>query len=350
MVDLAARHASMASEVEPRVLEVLRGGWYVGGPVREELEQRLAARNGRAHAVGVNSGTDALRIALQAAGVGPGDEVIVPAVSFFATLESVLQTGADAVVVDVLPDRPLLDPDAASEARSEKTRCVVPVHLFGDLADMPELGPDVLVVDDAAQAVVGTPPRSQGLLSAVSFYPTKILGAAGDGGLVLCDDPELAEAARLLSNHGMVAADDFRPLGSALCSNSRLDAVQAAVLLGSLEHIDARVARRRLIAAALDEVVGEGVVPRDPGSPVSVYALRHADRDALEARLAARGVQTRRYYPYTLAQLVPAFPQARATACPRAEAFRDEALCLPCHADLDDSQVDHLLGALAEVL
>lgn len=349
MADLAARHAAQAEAVEAAVLGVLRSGRWVGGPVVAEAELALAECCGWPWAVGVNSGTDALRLALQALGLGPGDEVILPAVSFFATLEAVLQVGARAVVVDVLPGRPLLDPARVAEARTERTACVLPVALFGSRA--PSLDHlDLPVVDDLAQAMGAVPPLGEGRLGALSFYPSKVLGAAGDGGLVLCADEELARRVRSLANHGMEGPADFSLVAGHIAGNSRLDAVQAAVLLAQLPALEARRQRRHAVGRALDAVAGEHTVPWDADGALSLYVIRHPERDALAGALAARGIATRTYYPYTLAELTPRFPGARSQPCPEAEAFRDEALALPCHADLDDAQVDHLVTTLGALL
>lgn len=350
LVDLAARHRRVADEVERRVLAVLRGGRYVGGPVVEEAEGAVAALLGRRFGVGAGSGTDALALALKALGVGPGDEVIVPAVSFFATVESVLHTGATPVLVDVGAPRPLLDPDAAAAAVTTRTRAIVPVHLFGDVAPAPALG--VPIVDDAAQSVGTSPPPRQGLLAAVSFYPTKVLGAAGDGGLVATDDPELAQRLRRLGSHGMSVNNVHHRVAGHVGGNSRLDGVQAAVLLGHLAALHERVARRREIAARLDALLGDLALPRDPGSPVSVYVIRHPRRDRLQAELQRRGVLTAVYYPLPMsAQEVIGGDLARARAAtPRAAAFCDEALALPCHEDLSEADVVRLLEALSGAL
>lgn len=347
MVDLAARHAGVGAEVEARVLQVLRSGRYIGGPVVAEAERAVAARLGRAHGVGVGSGTDALAMALKALGVGPGDQVIVPAVSFFATVESVLHTGAEPVLVDVREDRPLLDPDAARAAVTSRTAAIVPVHLFGDQADAPEVG--LPIVDDSAQAVGASPPPGRGVLAAVSFYPTKILGAAGDGGLVATDDPTLAAKVRLLGFHGMSEDNVHHRVAGHVGGNCRLDAVQAAVLLGHLGALEARVQRRRQIAARYDRVLGGLALPRDPGSPVSVYVIRHAERDRLRAVLAEQGIGSAVYYPRAMTAqplLGGDAEQARART-PHAVSFCAQALALPCHADLSDADVERIAAAVA---
>lgn len=350
MQDLAARHRRVAKAVEDGVLGVLRSGRYVGGPVVDAAESQVATRLGRRHGIGAGSGTRALAKALRALDVGPGDEVVVPAVTFFATAGAVLHAGATPVVVDVLPDRPLMDPDAARAAIGPRTRAVVPVHLFGSAA--PRLDVPVPVVDDSAQSVGASPPAGQGVIEAVSFYPTKVLGAAGDGGLVATDDDALAQTLRALGFHGMTEPNVHGRVGRHVGGNDRLDAVQAAVLLGHLDDLDARIARRREIAARYDRVLGELAVPRDPGSPVSVYVLRHPERDRLRQALSDRGVASAVYYPLSLSAQ-PALGGDRHRSLrttPNATAFCDQALALPCAAVLDDADVDHVIACLEHCL
>ena len=347
---MAARAAPTAPAVEAAVQEVLRSGRYIGGPVVSRCEAALAALLGRAHGVGVPGGTVALTQAMQALGVGtrPDDEVIVPAVTFFATAGAVLRAGAIPVVADVLPDRPLLDPDAVRALRTPRTRLIVPVHLFGDAAPHPgDLG--VPVLDDAAQAVGAAPPVGQGCAAAVSFYPTKILGAAGDGGMVVTDDADLAARVRALGFHGMGAPHVHHRTAGHMGGNSRLDAVQAAVLLAQVDDLPRRIAARRAIAARYDAVLGALALPRDPGSPVSIYTLRHPERDRLAARLQDRGVQTALYYPRDLTQQ-PALEGCPRGPTPNAARFCAEALALPCYEGLPDAHVDHVIACLLECL
>ncbi len=346
MVDLAARHARVQDAVERAVVGVLRSGRYVGGPVVKALEAAVAGRMGRACGASTNSGTDALTLALKALGVGPGDQVVVPALSFFATVESVLHTGAVPVIVDVRPDRPLLDPDAARAACGPRTAAIVPVHLFGDRADAPDVG--VPIVDDAAQAVGADPPCGRGVLSATSFYPTKVLGAAGDGGMVVGDDEALVARVRSLGFHGMSAPHVHHRVAGHVGGNSRVDAVQAAVLLAHLDDLDARVARRREIAAAYDAAFGDLCLPRDPGSPVSVFCLRHPRRDVLQGALRAAGVASAVYYPAPMGtqDVLGLDPAAAAAATPNAAAFCRELLAIPCHATMGDDDVRRVVDAV----
>lgn len=346
MADLAARHREVADEAEARVLSVLRSGRWVGGPEVAEVEAVAARMFERAGAVGVNSGTDALMIALQAVGVRPGDEVIVPALTFFATAGAVCAVGATPVVADVQEDA-CLDPIAARRAVTARTRAIVPVHLFGTRAQAPDLG--IPVVGDAAQAVGGTPPRSEGQLTAISTYPTKTWGASGDGGFVIGDDPELLARARRLANHGMDGVPHHHEaVGGVVGRNTRLDALQAAVLLAHAPRVAARVARRREIAARYDRELPPAIrpVPRDEGSPVHQYAVRHPRRDAIRAALAERGIETGIYYPTPLDRQ-PAL--GGVGKCPVADTICASIFALPVHEGLTDEEVSAVLAAAHEV-
>lgn len=352
LVDLAGRHAAVREELEAGVREVLRSGRFIGGPVVERCEQEVAGLLGRRFGVGAGSGTDALWLALAAAGIGPGDEVIVPALSFFATVESVLLCGATPVIVDVRADRPLLCPDALERATGPRVRAVVPVHLFGDIAEVDEAGlreRGVVVVADGAQVVGAMPPPAQGLVLATSFYPTKVLGAVGDGGLVATDDPELAARARRLGSHGMVRDHVHERVSGHIGRNSRLDAVQAAALRAQLPALPARLERRRAIAERLAQVLGGRALPRDPGSPVSVFVLRHPRRDELAQALRERGVHSAVYYPAPMGAQAAARPGCRVEPAPQAERFCREALAIPCHEGLQDEEVEYLCATLAEL-
>jgi dTDP-4-amino-4,6-dideoxygalactose transaminase len=337
--DLAARHARNAERVEGAVLGVLRSGRYVGGPVVAELEAAIAGTMGRAYGVGVSCGTEALVLALQVVGVRPGDEVIIPALSFFATAGAVIHSGAVPVVVDVLADRPLLDPLLAERAVTSRTRAIVPVHLFGDLCPIP--ASDLPIVEDAAQAI-GVP--TSGACATLSFYPTKVLGGAGEGGMVLTDDPDHAEALRLLRNHGMERPHEPILVGGVVGKNARLDALQAAVLLAHLPDLPAEIQRRQAVARRYDEAFGSLVIPRDPRSPIASYVIRHPRRDELRRLLAERGIESQVYYPKPLSAL----PGVSPATTPEATRFTRECLALPCHGELSDPQVGRVVdGVLA---
>lgn len=348
-VDLAARHAEAAADVEDAVLDVLRSGRWIGGPAVERAEAVAARWLGKAGAVGVASGTDALILALQALGIGAGDEVVVPALTFFATAGAVLAAGAEVVLADVGPDA-LLDPTSAAAAIGPRTKVILPVHLFGSACELPDLGR--LVLDDAAQSI-GTAPSPRGVLAALSTYPTKTWGSAGDGGFVAGDDPDLLARVRRLGHHGFEPPATYDRVSGHVGRASRLDAVQAAVLLGHAPQLEPRIARRRRLAARFDAGLPASLtpLPRSAGSSVQQYnvlvAGGSAPRAALQAALRERGVGTAVYYPRALSAQ-PALAGCRRVPTPRAETLADEILALPIH-DVDDGEVDQILSILAEV-
>ena len=343
-VDLARRHDQAAAEVESRVLAVLRSGQWMGGPVVAEAEATLAAWLGRSGSVGVASGTDALVLALQAAGVGPGDEVLVPALTFFATAGAVGSLGATPVVVDVAPDG-LLDPRAAADAVGPQTRAVIPVHLFGNRAPAPDL--DLVVIDDAAQAVGTVPAPSVGELTAVSAYPTKAWGAAGDAGFVVADDEARLDRVRRLANHGMGDPHHHHRVAGHLGRASRLDAMQAAVLLGHAPHLAARTARRRQLAQRYDAGLPDGIVPlpRQAGSSVSQYCVLATDRPRAVAALSAARIGHAIYYPRPLDQQ-PALQGFRHGPTPVATSLCRQLLALPIDPGLSETDIDRVLEVL----
>ncbi|MEQ1507547.1 MAG: DegT/DnrJ/EryC1/StrS family aminotransferase [Myxococcota bacterium] len=346
-VDLAARHREAADAIEPAVLEILRSGRWVGGDGVARAEAIAARWLGRSGAVGVASGTDALILALQAVGIGRGDEVVVPAVTFFATAGAVLAVGAQPVIADVGDDG-LLDPEAAAAVCGPATRAVIPVHLFGSVAR--PLALDLVVIDDAAQAI-GADRPGVGVLAAVSTYPTKTWGTAGDGGFVVGDDPELLGRVRRLANHGAIEPGVYDLVTGHAGRASRLDAVHAAVLVGHAAHLADRVARRRALAARYDDGMPRGlrIIPRSPGSAVHVYNVRTPDRDRLAKALADRGIGTAVYYPRPLHHQPALRGAPLRRPAPVAEALCREILALPI-ADLSADQVDRVLDALrAEV-
>ncbi|MCB9684830.1 MAG: DegT/DnrJ/EryC1/StrS family aminotransferase [Alphaproteobacteria bacterium] len=345
-VDPGRRHAEVAEAVEGRVLEVLRSGRWIGGPVVAEAEGLAARWLGRRGAVGVASGTDALILALQALGVGAGDEVIVPAFTFFATAGAVLAIGAVPVLADVGEDA-LLDGASAADAASPRTRAMIPVHLFGSRWEPVDLG--VPIVDDAAQAIGAEPTPCTGALTVLSAYPTKTWGAAGDAGFVAGDDEELLARVRSLSSHGARSPGHHgREMGHAGRA-SRLDAVQAAVLVGHAQVLRERIDRRRALAARYDEGLPDRVRPlrRSPGCAVHQYVVRVEGRDELVAALARAGVGTAVYYPRPLTAQ-PALDGCPRRPTPVAERLAEEVLALPI-ADCGPADVDRVCEVLAEL-
>lgn len=352
----AARHAADAPAREAAVLRALRSGRYVGGPERDAFEAALAEAMGWPFAVGLSSGTEALSLALMAAGLRPGDEVLVPAVSFFATAGAVLRLGCRPVLVDVRADLPLIDEQDAILALGPKVRAALPVHLFGlDAGALPALraaAPDLLVIDDLAQAAGSGPGLGAGRLGALSFYPTKVLGGPGDGGAVLCRDIDDQQRLVRLGHHGRGPSGAHEAVEGWVGGNARLGELAAALLRVELESLPARVAARqrraRRIVGALSGRLRFVLPPGGPRGNVAVLCLRHPRRDALMARLAARGVGAAPYYPRSLGAEPALQGRARLRPCPEAEAFCAEALAVPCREDMTEDDVTHVIASLID--
>lgn len=340
LVDLARRDAALAAELDDATARVLRSGRYLLGAELDALEAELAAWSGYAHAIGVGSGTDALVLALRAAGIGPGDEVLVPAFTAVPTVAAVCAAGAVPVPVDVDATTAAIDPAAAAAACTARTRAVLPVHLYGrpcDVAPLRALG--LIVIEDAAQAH-GALAHGTSRAVAYSFYPTKNLGGIGDGGAVLTDDRALADEIRLLRHHGM------RELyvHERVATNSRMSEVEAAALRVGLRHLAAWNERRRSIARRYRAAAPALAWHADHERHVHhLCVLRTTDREAFRSRLpAATGI----HYPLAITQQ-PAYRAFARAACPRAEAWAAECVTLPCFPELRDDEVDRLCEALA---
>lgn len=359
-MDLQAQTDEVQHEVRERWDRILRTSGFVLGPEVDRFEREFAAYSGARHAVGVGNGTDALEIAFQAVGLGQGDEVIVPANTFFATAEAVLRCGATLVPADVDDDF-LLDPQDVAERLTARTRAVVAVHLYGQMAPVTRLrevvGPDVLVVEDAAQSQGasrdGFRSGGAGDVAATSFYPGKNLGAFGDGGAVLTSADDVAQRARRLRNHGGIDRYEHLEVGT----NSRLDTLQAAVLSVKLTRLDAWNAQRSAAAARYGALladafgdVPEVVVPRElPGAAHvwHLYVVRMPDRTAVSDALGAAGIGHGIHYPAPV-HLLPATAHLgfRPGSAPRAEAHADQILSLPMFPGITAAQQEHVVGTL----
>lgn len=347
---------AVQGRLEEAVLKTLRATQFVLGERVGRFEAEFAAFVSAPHAVGVGSGTDALVLALRALGVGPGDEVIVPALSFYASAEAVLLVGAEPVLVDVDPRTLNLSVTAAEAAITARTKAIMPVHLYGLPADMGAVAElaaahGLRVVEDAAQAVGATVDGGPlGALSdacCYSFYPTKNLGAAGDGGMVTTPHPEVAERVRLLRAHGTTRPYYHEAVGY----TSRLDALQAAVLSVKLPCLEGWTARRRELAALYDELLAELPVvrPDHRGSVYHLYVVRTPERDAVMARLNEAGVEARAYYPYALPDLPPLKGKEHGD-CREARVAARELLALPLHPNLQGEDVRTVVTTLAKAL
>jgi dTDP-4-amino-4,6-dideoxygalactose transaminase len=349
-LDLGRNAAAMRAELDDAFAAVVSRGRFVGGPALERFEERWSDWCWAPHAVGVNSGTDAIAIALRALGFGPGDEVITAANTCVATVTGIAASGATAVLADVDPGTWTLDPDSARLAVTERTRAIVPVHLYGqcaDLAPLRELGLPIL--EDAAQAHgAECEGLRRGELAAYSFYPTKNLGALGDAGAVVTSDVDLAERMRMLRSHGERA--EARGIAALTGVNSRLDELQAEILLRKVEHLDEWNERRRQLAAFyLERLAGADVV-----LPVEAEGTKHCwhlfvvlveDREAFRGRLLEHGVETLVHYPE------PIHKQAAYAHLPRVEVPVAERLCeqvvsLPLYPELTDAEAEQVVKAV----
>jgi dTDP-4-amino-4,6-dideoxygalactose transaminase len=355
MVDLAAQHAALAGEIEPALLALAAGGRYVGGEECRAFEAEFAAYCGVGHACGVANGTDALALALRAYGVGPGHEVVTVANTFIGTGEAILLCGARPVFVDVDEHTGTMDPAGLEAAITDRTRVVLPVHLYGHPADMEAIvaiasGRGLPVLEDAAQAhgaSVGE--RRAGALghaACFSFYPSKNLGAYGDAGMVVSGDAAFVERVRQIANHG---AGSHRYDNVVPGTNSRLDALQAAVLRIKLRRLDAWNAERRRRAQAygraLEGTPGLGL-PREREGARScwyLYTVRTRERDRVAAHLARCGIATAVHYPRPI-HLQPAMVSAggRPGDLPVSERLCAEVLSLPLYPELPLEEVERI--------
>jgi dTDP-3-amino-3,4,6-trideoxy-alpha-D-glucose transaminase len=337
VVDLARRAAALEPALTEAVTRVARSGSYLFGPELDAFERELASYTGRSHAIGLSSGTDALRLALVALGVGAGDEVLVPAFTAVPTAAAVCATGAVPVFVDVEPDTAALDADAARAAVTDRTRAVIPVHLYGRPAAVPDLG--LPVVEDAAQAFGALEPGPRPTTVACSFYPTKNLGGIADGGAVLTDDDELAGTVRLLRAHGHTG--DY--VHTLVATNARLSDIAAAALRVGLRRVDDDNTRRREIAAHYREAAPQlGWQADHPRHVYHLCVARVADRDVFRRSLP---FDTGVHYPRALTQQ-PAYAHFARTPCPEAERWAAECVSFPCFPEMTDDEIEAVCRAI----
>jgi dTDP-4-amino-4,6-dideoxygalactose transaminase len=360
LLDLKAQNGPLRDEILAAIARVVDSQRFIGGPEIEALEREVAAHLGVAHAVGLSSGTDALLVALMALGIGPCDEVITPTFSFFATAGCVTRLGGVPRLVDIDPATYNVDPASMEAAITPRTKAIIPVHLYGQCADMDpileiarRLG--IAVIEDAAQAIgatyKGRQAGSMGAVGCFSFFPSKNLGAFGDAGLVTTNDDVLAHEMRLLRNHGAEPKYFHKRIGG----NFRLDALQAAVLRVKLPHLETWTEARRRNADRYDRLFAEsgadvGLPVRAPGCRhiFNQYVIRVAGRDALRAALDARGIGTEVYYPVPF-HLQECFRPLgyRDGDFPVAEAAAAEALALPIYGELTEAQQREVVHAVS---
>ncbi|MCI0439501.1 MAG: DegT/DnrJ/EryC1/StrS family aminotransferase [Chloroflexi bacterium] len=363
LLDLTAQYRSIQDEIDEAVLGVMRGGAFILGQNVRAFEEETARYLGVRHAVGVASGTDALLLSLRAIGVSAGDEVIVPDFTFYATAEVVMLLGATPRLVDIDPQTYCLDVEQLEEAVGPRTKAIIPVHLFGHPADMDGVTEiaerhGLTVIEDNAQAI-GAEHRGRktgglGRIGCLSFYPTKNLGAYGDGGMVVTNDASIAEKVAQLRAHGW--SQKHKHVPEVVGYNSRLDELQAAILRVKLKRLEAWSQKRRELASAYSAALA-GLSIRLPveaehaRSAYHLYVVEVDGRERVVRELAAAGVGTGVYYPYPL-HLVPALKGLGHAAgdFPASERASERCLALPLYPEMTTEQLEHVVEAVANAV
>lgn len=346
LLDLTGEIQALRADIDAAIARVLDSAQFIGGPEVSGLEDELAAATSAGFAVGVSSGTDALLIALMALGIGPGHEVVTTPFSFFATIGAISRVGARPVLADIDDDSLNLDPELAGTACTERTRAIITVHLYGRPAVLPRV--DVPVIEDAAQSIGAAPVT--GVCAALSFFPSKNVGALGDAGAVLTHDRDLADRMRVLRMHGAQPKYYHHYIGG----NFRLDALQAAVLRVKLPHLAAWTAARRANAARYRELFAAARVPPELRPPTHVpehvynqFVIRAPRRDELAAYLASAGVATAIYYPVPFhLQHCYADLGLGQGAFPVSERAAGEVLALPVYPSLTTDQQAYVVDTI----
>ena len=369
MVDLQSQYQRIKQDIDAGIQEVIDSAAFVKGQKVTDFQQHLEQYTGAKHVIPVGNGTDALQIALMGLGLKPGDEVITPTFTFIATAEVVALLGLTPVVVDVDWNTMNMDIESVRRAITPHTKAIVPVHLFGQCADMEPLlrlakEHHLYIVEDACQAIGAKYTFSNGEtkqagtmghIGCTSFFPSKNLGCYGDGGAIFTNDDELAAKMRAIANHGMVVRYHHDMIGV----NSRLDSIQAAVLDAKLPHLDEYIAARQAAAAYYDQAFGQSDKILIPGRQTHSthvfhqYTLRvvGADRDALRERLAERGIPAMIYYPVPLHQQKAYLdPRYKDGDFPVAERLAACVLSLPMHTELDEEQLRYITSSVLELI
>jgi len=356
LVDLVAQYHSIRLEIDEAIADVIREGKFIGGNKTKEFASLFARLCEVPYCAPCANGTDALEIALAALGVGPGDEVIIPAFSFAATLESVCHVGATPVFCDIDPERYTIDPQKAIHLVTDKTKIFMPVHLYGQIADMDPLvryasDNNIFIVEDAAQAHGGVYKNSKagsiGDINTFSFYPSKNLGAYGDAGALTTKSEWLYQKAYKIANHGRTSKYEHETLGR----NSRLDSLQAAILSVKLRHLETWTAKRQELSIRYNEIL-QGVeqigLPRfytDALSVFHLYVIRVPKnmREAFMLELKEKGIETGIHYPVSLSKLKVTTDQLKIKVdCPESEKASEEVVSLPLFPEMTDDMQDYV--------
>ena len=369
MVDLQSQYAKIKQDIDAGIQEVIDSAAFIKGQKVADFQAHLEQYTGAKHVINVGNGTDALQIALMGLGLKPGDEVITPTFTFIATAEVVALLGLTPVVVDVDWNTMNMDVEAVRRAITPRTKAIVPVHLFGQCADMEPLMAlakehNLFIVEDACQAIGAKYTFSNGEtkqaatighIGCTSFFPSKNLGCYGDGGAIFTNDDELAAKMRAIANHGMVVRYHHDMIGV----NSRLDSIQAAVLDAKLPHLNDYIAARQRAAAYYDKAFGNNdklLIPGRQANSTHVfhqYTLRvvGADRDKLREGLAERGIPAMIYYPVPLHQQKAYLdPRYKDGDFPVAEKLAACVLSLPMHTELDEEQLEFITSSVLELI
>jgi dTDP-4-amino-4,6-dideoxygalactose transaminase len=343
-----------SAAIEAGIRRVIARGWFILGPEVEAFEREFAEASGARYAVGVGSGTDAIALSLRACDIGPGDEVITSPLSAAYSALAIMMAGARPVFADIDPERLTLDPDATAAAITSNTRAILPVHLYGQAADMAGLEAiasrhSLAIIEDACQAHLATaggrPIGTMGLTGAFSFYPTKNLGALGDAGAVITNDAALAERLKRLRNGGQSSRYHHQEPGG----NSRLDEIQAAILRARLTYLPRWTARRRDLAARYRrELAGSRVVvppERDAGHVYHLFPVLCDRREHFQQHLLAQGIETLVHYPVPIPRQ-PALAAMSPATCPIADRTCAQVVSLPMYPGLPDADVSRVASAV----
>ena len=360
LLDLKAQYGAIKADVDAAIAEVFESQHFILGPKVEQCEKAIASYSACSHAIGVSSGSDALLACLMAENIGPGDEVITTPYTFFATVGAISRLGAIAVFVDIDPASYNIDASQIASKVTDKTRAIIPVHLYGQMADMDAVmhvanDRDLVVIEDAAQAIgaeyKGRRAGSIGHYGCLSFFPSKNLGAAGDAGMVVTNDAQRADKLRCLRAHGAKPKYHHRIVGG----NFRLDAIQAAVISAKLPHLDDWTAARQRNAKRYDRLFAETGLPIVLPTVVTnrhifnQYVIRTSGRNELQAFLQKKGVGTEVYYPVPMhLQDCFAYLGYEAGAFPHSERAAEESLALPIYPELTDAQARYVVGCIRE--
>lgn len=359
-VDLKPQYLSIKEEIDNAIADVLTNTSFIGGPIVNAFETNFANYLGIKNCIGCGNGTDAIEIVLEAMGIREGDEVIVPAMSWIATSETVSSVGAKPIFVDILPNKFTIDPKAVRRKITSKTKAIIPVHLYGRSAEMEELFEiacehNIKLIEDSAQAIgaqyKGKNIATFGDVATFSFYPGKNLGAYGDAGSIVTNDDDLASKCRIIANHGQTSKHNHIIEGR----NSRLDTIQAAILDVKLKHIEKWTEKRLANAKYYNELLKDlpisiPTIDDSHRHVFHVYVINVRNRDEVKKKLADVGISTQIHYPKALTSLKPYTNTNVEADYPTATKLAETGLSLPMYPELEKEQMDYVASCLKNIL